>query len=213
MLQSCSEWESRTCCCCTSSASVDTDITDASDDAPSAPAPSSPAAAKPASWSLDPGGRLGFTATWSGQPVTGRFERWTASIRFSPEALDGSQVTVEIDPASVSTGDPQRDATLPTDDWFNTAAFPKARFVADHFRKIDATHFSADGRLTLKGATRPCRVSFTLKILGDQAQATGAATLDRTQFGVGQGDYGGTDQIAAAVAVSFSFKAHRQPAD
>ena len=188
---------------------------------PTPPAPSSvaappplPTSSKPAPvsrWSLDKGSTLGFATTWSGQPINGQFRAWTADIRFSPDDLEHSSVSVSIDPASATTGDAQRDSTLPTEDWLNVPKFPKAEFKATGFRRSGAA-YAADGTLTLKGVTKPVRLVFTLKISGDRATAQGKATLDRTAFGVGQGDMGGTDQIPAGVDVTFSLAAHRTPA-
>ena len=157
---------------------------------------------------MDAGGRLSFKTSWSGQPVTGEFRRWTARIRFSPEALDTSTVEVTIDPSSIDSGDAQRDATLPTEDWLNTSTFPKAVFRTEQIRKT-AGGFIASGRLSLKGQTHPVRLEFKVRIEGDKATASGHAIIDRTAFGVGQGEYAGVDQIPADVDVKFDLNAHR----
>ena len=177
------------------------------------PAEATPVSATPAPlarWSVDQGSSLGFTTSWSGQPVTGQFAKWTAAISFSPDDLAHSSVTVHVDPASASTGDPQRDQTLPTEDWLNTAKFPEAVFSATGWQK-SGSGYRANGTLSLKGVTRPVHLTFALKLNGDKARATGTAHLDRTAFGVGQGEMGGTDQIPAAVTVNFALSAHRLP--
>ena len=183
--------------------------------APASPAPAADAAKLPAApampaarWIVDSASTLGFTATWSGQPITGTFKQWKAEITFSEDDLAHSSIKVTVDPASASTGDAQRDQTLPTEDWFSTAKFPSAVFAAQHFRR-KGSDFIADGSLTLKGVTRPVQLRFSLKTSGDQAAATGQAPLDRTAFGVGQGDFAGTDQIPAAVVVNVAIKAHK----
>ena len=61
--------------------------------------------------------------------------------------------------------------------------------------------------LTLRGVTRPQDLGFRLQIDGDKARARGVTTLDRTAFGVGQGDWKSTDQIPAGVTVSIDVKA------
>jgi polyisoprenoid-binding protein YceI len=172
------------------------------------PAPA-PAAAAPAKWLVQPGSTLGFASAWSGAPVTGRFDRWKADILFSPDALARSKVTVSIDVASVNTGDQQRDAVLPSADWFDAAGHPKAVFTASRFEKVGADRYLAHGTLQLKGVTKPQDLSFRLTITGDEAQVTGTANLDRTAFGVGQGEFAATDQIPGKVAVQVALKAKR----
>jgi polyisoprenoid-binding protein YceI len=55
--------------------------------------------------------------------------------------------------------------------------------------------------------TRPVAVAFTLKLDREDATAQGSASVDRTAFGVGQGEWAATDQIPAEVKLSFSLKA------
>ncbi|WP_454758420.1 YceI family protein [Caulobacter segnis] len=183
--------------------------------AETAPAPVAETAAPPAesalkdpvAWTVQKSSTLTFTATWSGSGIDGRFKTWSADILFSPEALDRSKVSVSIDMASAATGDDQRDQSLPSGDFFDTAEHPKATFTATKFRKTGEGKFVADGTLDLRGVKKPLSLPFTLKIDGDTATARGVTTLDRTTFGVGQGEWASTDEIAAKVKVSFSITA------
>jgi polyisoprenoid-binding protein YceI len=141
--------------------------------------------------------------------VQGRFDTWKADIVFSPDALDRSKVTVTIDTASAKTGDDQRDASLPSGDWFDAATHPKATFTAARFEKTGAERYVAHGSLSLRGVTRPVDLPFRLKITGDKAQMSGDTSLDRIAFGVGQGEFAATDQIPAKVAVHVQLTARR----
>jgi cytochrome b561/polyisoprenoid-binding protein YceI len=174
-----------------------------------APSPAKPAASGPVHWVVQPGSTLGFSSAWGGQPVSGRFDRWQADILFSPDALDRSKVTVTVDLASVNTGDQQRDAVLPSGDWFDAAAHPKAVFTASRFEKVGSDRYVAHGTLQLKGVSKPADLPFRLKINGDQADVSGTASLDRTAFGIGQGEFASTDQIPGKVGVNVALKAKR----
>jgi len=180
--------------------------------APAATEAAAPEAAlrDPVAWVVQKGSTLTFTASWSGEAVEGQFKTWKADILFSPQALDRSKVTVAIDMASASTGDGQRDESLPSGDFFDTAEHPKATFTATKFRKTGEDKYVADGTLDLRGVKKPLSLPFTLKIDGDTATARGVTTLDRTTFGVGQGEWASTDQIAASVKVGFSLTAKRK---
>jgi cytochrome b561/polyisoprenoid-binding protein YceI len=164
----------------------------------------------PVAWAVQKGSTLGFSATWSENAIEGRFKTWTADILFSPDALDRSKLTVAIDTSSVDTGDAQRDQSLPSGDFFDSAEHPKATFTATKFRKTGEGKFVADGTLDLRGVKKPLSLPFTLKIDGDTATARGVTTLDRTTFGVGQGEWASTDEIAAKVKVSFSLTAKKK---
>jgi cytochrome b561/polyisoprenoid-binding protein YceI len=172
-----------------------------------APAEPDKALKDPVAWTVAKSSTLGFSATWSGDALEGQFKRWTADILFSPDALDRSKLIVSIDMSSAATGDDQRDSSLPSDDFFAVAAHPKATFTASKFRKTGEGKFVADGVLDLRGVKKPVSLPFSLKIDGDTATARGVTTLDRTTFGVGQGEWASTDQIGAKVKVSFAITA------
>ena len=165
--------------------------------------------AEPVAWTVLGGSSLNFTTAWSGEAVAGRFDRWTADILFSPDALNRSRVKVSIDLASVKSGDEQRDASLPSADWFDVGAHPKAIFTAERFTKTGEGRFIAHGRLSLRGVNRPLDLPFRLKIVGDRAEVSGVTSLDRTVFGVGQGEWTSTDQIPATVTIQIALKARR----
>nr|WP_295107742.1 YceI family protein [uncultured Caulobacter sp.] len=175
-----------------------------------ASAPAESSLKDPVAWAVQKSSTLTFTASWSGSGVEGRFRTWSADILFSPEALDRSKVSVSIDMASAATGDDQRDQSLPSGDFFAAAEHPKAAFTATKFRKTGEGKFVADGTLDLRGVKKPLSLPFTLKIDGDTATARGVTTLDRTTFGVGQGEWASTDEIAAKVKVAFSITAKKK---
>ena len=192
-----------------SSAPSSAPVSGAAAPAGGAPAKTAEAPEPPVAWTVRQGSALGFSTTWSGQPVDGRFDRWTADILFSPTALDKSHLKVEIDLASAVTGDTQRDSSLATDDWFDVAAHPKATFTASKFRKTGEDRFVADGVLDLRGVKKPVSLPFSLKIDGKAAHAKGSVTIDRTTFGVGQGEWAATDTVPAAVRIDVSVVADR----
>lgn len=177
---------------------------------PAAETEDAPAAAELSVWAVSSGSTLGFATIWAGTAIEGRFERWTADVRFSPEALDKSKVSVSIDLASAVTGDAQRDQSMGGADWFDTASHPKATFTATRFEKTGTDRYVAYGQLAIRGVSRPQRLPFTLKIDGDKARVSGVTTLDRTAFGVGQGEWKSTDQIPAEVKVSVNLTATRK---
>ena len=181
--------------------------------APATPAVASAAtpaeSADPVHWKVSPGSALAFTTAWSGAPVQGRFDRWKADILFGPKALDRSKVTVTIDMSSAKTGDDQRDAALPSPDWFDSTAHPNAVFTATRFTQSGEGKYVAHGTLNLRGVSKPLDLPFSLKIDGAKAVVSGSASLDRVAFGVGQGEFAATDQIPAKVQVRVQLHAQR----
>jgi cytochrome b561/polyisoprenoid-binding protein YceI len=164
---------------------------------------------EPVHWIVAPDSSLGFVASWGGQQIHGHFDRWRSDILFSPGGLARSRATIVVDLASASTGDKQRDAALPSADWFNVAASPTATFTTDRFEKLTDGHYLAHGTLTLRGVTRPVDLSFGVNFTGDRANVGGIASVNRTEFGVGQGDWKKTDQIPDRVVVTVQLTAKK----
>jgi polyisoprenoid-binding protein YceI len=169
-----------------------------------AQAPAAPA------WTVDKGAsRLGFRAAMSGTAFDGRFGRWDARINFDPANLGASKVVATIDLASATTGDGARDEALPSSDWFDVKRHPRATFTSRTITAAGPGRYVATGDLTLRGVTRPVSLPFSLTIAGAQAKMSGSTTLDRTAFGVGQGQFKGTETVPAKVTVNVSIVARR----
>ncbi len=163
-----------------------------------------------AEWQVEPGGRLGFRADYSGSPVDGSFSRWDADITFSPDDLGGSAIRVSVDLGSVNTADAERDEMLRSDSFFDIAAQPRAVFTSRTIRSRGGDRYEAAGTLAMHGASVPLTLPFTVTINGQRASAAGSARLNRTAFGVGSGQWADTGTIADGVAVSFRLKARKK---
>lgn len=119
-------------------------------------------------------GRLGV--------VSGRFH-------LDPVAMANSQAEIELDPASVDTGLPERDTHLRSAEFFDVATFPKIRFTS-RAASGTAWQFTLDGDLSLHGITRPVR--FAVRKIGEGKDPWGGyrigyqatATVSRKAFGM-----------------------------
>lgn len=162
-----------------------------------------------APWRVDAGSTLAFVADYSGAAVNGSFAKWDADIRFSPDDLDHSQISVSVDLASVDTADGTRDESLRGDSFFDVAAHPSATFRSGRITHRGGNRYRAQGTLSLHGVRKPVTLDFTLDIAGDKATVSGTAPLSRTAYGVGTGEWADTGTIKDAVTVTFSFRATR----
>lgn len=162
-------------------------------------------------WAVEQGSRLGFSASMSGAVFKGNFARWTAQIRFDPANLAGSSAVVQIATASARTGDASRDEALPTDDWFAVRAFPTATFRSTRIRSLGGGRYVADGQLSIRGTARAISLPFTLQIAGNRAVMRGSLAIDRTVFGVGQGQFAGNDPVTRSVRIDIALNARKLP--
>ncbi len=162
-------------------------------------------------WSVDAdASTLAFVATQGGQEFTGQFESWQADIAFSPDDLAGSQVTVTIDMSTADAGANDRNSQLPTGDWFDVDNHPTATFVTTGFAHVDGDDYQATADLTIKGVTLPVTLPFSLTIEGNTATVSGALTLLRTDYSVGEGQWSSGDTVGLDVRVEVDLTATRQ---
>jgi len=159
---------------------------------------------------LDPAkSALEFTFTQAGAQNRGRFTRFPVSFDFSAENLAGSRLDVTVELGSLDTGDEDRDDTLRGDDLFAVAKYPQAHYAATQIVRT-ASGFEALGKLTLRGITRELRVPFTFRTASENGVAvgymSGKTTLQRLDFGVGQGEWKATGQVGNDVGVSFALR-------
>lgn len=153
-----------------------------------------PAEVEAGTYKLDPShGKI----TWSIQHMgfstySGQFINVSADLTLDPANPSASTLTATVPMADVAPNDDALKAHLQTPDFFNTAEFPTATFVA---RTIivdpeDRSEADVTGDLTLHGVTR----SVTLAVKFNQAGPfmggayrvgfDGETTIDRSAFGI-----------------------------
>lgn len=103
-----------------------------------------------------------------------------------------AQTTVEadIDVASITTRDEQRDAHLRSPDFFDVEQYPTMSFRSARVEPVDDDTFHLIGDLTIRGITRT--VTFTTTVNGhginpwgqEVAGATAETTINRQDFGL-----------------------------
>ena len=166
------------------------------------------APASAAHWTVDAAkSRLGFAVMWSSQPFVAVFKSWKADIDFDPADLAHSHVVASVDLASEASDSPDNDDGLQGALGFAVDKFPVARFETTRFVRLADGSYAAEAKLTIRGVTRPVSLPFKLAIDGKHAHVTGKAALDRTAFGVGQGEWTAPTPVAHLVTVTLDLTA------
>lgn len=156
-------------------------------------------------WSMQPKeSQLTFVGTQAGAQFEGKFEKFTADIKFDPRDLTASRFDVVIDTASVDTRDGERDQTIKSADLFAVKQYPTARYVAEKFTAKGKAQYIASGKLTLRNVTKDVPIEFTFEENTAGAWLKGTASIKRLDFGVGQGDWKDTETVANDVNVKFA---------
>ena len=86
--------------------------------------------------------------------VRGRFTRLSDTLTLDEDDIARSHVTAEIEAASITTSDDQRDAHLKSADFFDVEKFPKLSFRSTRVTRTRDGGLHAEGQLTIHGVTR-----------------------------------------------------------
>ena len=160
-------------------------------------------------WHILPDSTLTFRFTQSGSELEGRFDRFSATIELNPAAAEGGTISAIIDTTSINTENANRDTLLQSQELFDTGRWPQATFATETISRQPNGSYAAEAILTIRDVSRPVTLPFTLDITGTQAVATGALTILRSDFGIGQGQWAGTDIVADPVTIHILIHANR----
>ena len=104
--------------------------------------------------------RVGFSARHAMvTKVRGAFNEVEGSATTGPD-LQGAQVQVTMQAASVDTRQADRDGHLKSADFFDVETYPTLTFRSTEVAAVDADTLRVTGDLTVKDVTRPITVDF-----------------------------------------------------
>ena len=120
--------------------------------------------------------------------VRGGFGAVTGTIDVAESPQDSS-VGIDIETASVSTGDDDRDGHIKSADFFDVETFPEMRFVSTAVEP-DGRSWKLTGALTVKEVTKPVTIDFDFNGIVDdpwgnsKAAFSGTAVILREDWGL-----------------------------
>ncbi len=148
-----------------------------------------------------------FSYKQMGVAVDGRFKKFAAQVNFDPAKADAAKASFEVELASVDAGSSEADDEVVTKSWFNTAAFPKATFVAKQIKQTAPNQYEVTGALSIKGQTREVKFPMKHTAQGKDGVLTGSFVIKRGDFNIGEGMWAKFDVVANDIQVHFSLTA------
>ncbi len=142
-----------------------------------------------------------------GVAVDGQFRKFTSQLTFDPAKPTAAKATFEVELASVDTGAPEGDQEVAGKPWFNTKAFPTARFVSGTVKPLGGNKVEVAGQLTIKGKTQDVVVPATFTAQGNSGVFDGSFTIRRADFSIGEGSWAKFDIVANDVLIKFRITA------
>lgn len=127
--------------------------------------------------------------------VRGRFENFSGSIEFDEYDPANTRVDVQIEAASISTRDAQRDAHLRSPDFLDAEKYPYLTFKSRSVEVIDGQHARLTGDLTIRDVTR--QVTLDVEYAGTSRSPWGSTNAGFTaSTKISRKDWGLTWNVA-----------------
>ncbi|HEY1823191.1 MAG TPA: YceI family protein [Trebonia sp.] len=154
--------------------------------------PAAGTAPEPGAWTIDQvHSFVSFSVEHMGIAVArGLTAGPSGTITIAP-GLTSSAVTAAIDASTLTTGNGFRDGKILGPDVLDAKQFPVIEFASDALRETGQDSYDLDGRLTLRGVTRPLTLSLRFNgVITDswgktRLGVTASGTLRRDEFGAG----------------------------
>ncbi len=143
--------------------------------------------------------------------VSGRFTKFSGTIKVDVADLSKSSVEVSIDAASINTDNEGRDKHLKGADFFDVEKFPTITFKSTSVKEVAKGKLEVTGAFTMHGVTKT--ITFPITNAGTQPGmkpgtvlagfVDGALTLNRSDYGVKYG----IPLVGDEVAISLNIEA------
>lgn len=154
--------------------------------------------------------QITFAYQQMGVAMQGAFKKFSGQLRFDPAAPAAAKSTIEVELASVDTGSSEGDTEVATKTWFDTKAFPRARFESGSVKALGGNKYEVAGKLTIKGKTVDVVVPATFAAQGKTGVFEGRLTIRRGDFSIGEGAWKAFDIVANDVVIQFRLTAAAQ---
>jgi polyisoprenoid-binding protein YceI len=147
--------------------------------------------------------RIEFHATSTFGKTVGVFRSWDADLKMPTDNFADASLVLEIDAASVQTGNGLKDKEAKGKNFFSVKEYPKIRFVSKSVvPDADPSKLHMNAELTLRGITKPVSVAIILYPRENGLQhMEGDFSFDRRDFGMTHNVL--FDKIANTVQVQF----------
>jgi polyisoprenoid-binding protein YceI len=135
--------------------------------------------------------RIGFAAKHAMvTTVRGQFQTWTGEAHLDADNVANSSARLEIEAASIDTGNADRDNHVRNSDFLEVEKYPKITFVSTGAEQKSDDEFVLHGDLTIKETTKPVSITFEKTGEGEDPWGgyrvgfEGKTVINRTDFGV-----------------------------
>lgn len=121
--------------------------------------------------------------------IEGTFDKWDATITMTAPEVESGVLDIKIQAASLNTGSGMKDGKLKSKDFFDVEQDPLITFHSTKVVQTGPTTFDYVGDFTIRGVTKPEKLTFTLT--GEKGSGSGGIkgtmAFDRKDYGMNKG--------------------------
>jgi polyisoprenoid-binding protein YceI len=118
---------------------------------------------------------------WGLSTVSGRFTRFDGTYTVG---ADGGTIELDIDAASLDTGNARRDRHLRDIAFFYVEQHPRVRFTSEDVRELGDGRLWVDGELEAAGRTLSVSFEVSRRELGDELELDVTTAVDQRLLGM-----------------------------
>lgn len=130
-------------------------------------------------WKIDPKATIAFST----RSAVGTFTGLAGKVVFDPNKLPESHLELELDAATIQTGNALKNKHARGSDWLDVERYPKIRFSSTRFRRSDQM-ILVEGMLELHGVRKAVIIPFTYETGDAQMICRGRFSVDRGEYGI-----------------------------
>ena len=120
--------------------------------------------------------------------LAGDFKKWTAALTFKSADVASGALDIEIQAASVDSGNGMKDGKLKSKDFFNVSENPLITFKSTKIVQTGPTTFDVPGTFTIRGVSKPETLTLTVSGVGTgSGNIKGTMAFDRKDYGMNSG--------------------------
>lgn len=156
--------------------------------------------------------RIGFAAKHAMvTTVRGAFNTYSGEVHLDEDNVANSTAKLEIDAASIDTGNSGRDDHVRNSDFLEVEKYPTITFVSTSAEKKSDDEFVLRGDLTIKNTTKPVSINFEKTGAANDPWGNfrvgfeGKTKIDRTDWGVDFNAPLGTGGLVISEKITLEF--------
>lgn len=139
-----------------------------------------------------------YSVWFTGKKVSGFFHKLKGQITFDENKLSSSRINLELETASIATGNSLKTWNAKKAKWFDAKQFPTISFTSEKFQKASKGYI-VSGKLKMKGVEKNISVPFAFS----DKTFSGSFQVKRSDFNVGKMK-GFSKMVSDTITVNFT---------